>query len=356
MARWSPSGTVIVLGAGATRGASFVQPGFGCQPPLNADFFTQLQRVTTAKHQGVVSEVLREAVNLYGPNFELTLEQYFTQLETLIEMTNVVDLKKPRYTETRLKGMRRQLLNAVSAVLEESADVTKQNSTARLNPCEYHRALAESLDARDTIVSFNYDCVVDHALRSFSHGRWSARYGYGFSPPDRVEGHELWSAQNAPNGVNSSINLLKLHGSLNFFPFPEDDGDAIRLRERPYRQTGNEVYEIIPPELAKRIGERPVFTTLWQRAERAIRLAHTVVLIGFSFTPTDTHVDSFFRMALAGNQKLQRLIIANPSREDRRRIRAVFAANLSSGRTQVVQYDLFQHLAPDLEDLLTNSD
>jgi hypothetical protein len=352
MAQWSPSGIVVVLGAGATRGASFVKPGFGCQPPLNADFFTQLQRVVAAKHQGVVTEVLRDVVALYGSNFDLTLEQYFTQLETLIEMTKLVDLKKPKYSESRLEGMRRRLLNAVSAVLEESADVTKRSSKARLEPCEHHKALAEALHARDTIISFNYDCVVDHALRTYGAGKWSARYGYGFSPPDHVEGHELWSASDAPLGENSSINLLKLHGSLNFFPFPSDEGEPIRLRERPYRQTGKEVYEIIPPELAKRIGDRPVFSTLWRRAERAIRLATRVVLIGFSFTPTDTHVDSFFRMALAGNKKLERLIIANPSKSDRYRIRSVFASKLGGGRAQVVQYDRFEHLAPDLDALL----
>jgi hypothetical protein len=352
MAQWSPSGVVIVLGAGATRGASFVKPGYGCQPPLNADFFTQLQRVSAAKHQGVIAEVVRDVVSLYGPNFDLTLEQYFTQLETLREMTNLVALKNPKYSKSRLEAMRRQLLNGVSAVLEESADVAKQKSRARLEPCEYHKALVDALGPRDTIITFNYDCVIDHSLRTFGKKKWSARFGYGFSPPERVEGHELWNADDPPHGENTSINLLKLHGSLNFFPFT--DAGPIRLRERPYRQTGNEVYEIIPPEQAKRIGTRPVFGILWKRAERAIRLCHTIVLVGFSFTPTDTHVDSFFRMALAGNSNLERLIVANPSREDRRRIRSVFSTSLSSGRARVIQYERFEHLSGDLATLLAS--
>src|SRR5206468_3056679 len=51
MARWSPGRRVVVLGAGATRGAEFVvAPNdkaalLRCLPPLNADFFTQLQRI-----------------------------------------------------------------------------------------------------------------------------------------------------------------------------------------------------------------------------------------------------------------------------------------------------------------------
>jgi len=46
MPQWSPGKRVVVLGAGATRGAQFVvrppqgAAALGCLPPLNADFFT----------------------------------------------------------------------------------------------------------------------------------------------------------------------------------------------------------------------------------------------------------------------------------------------------------------------------
>lgn len=350
MARWARGDIVVVLGAGATRGASWVTDSSTVLPPLNADFFTQLQRIQARKHQGVVAEILRDVVGLYGPNFQLTLEQYFTQLESLIQMTEVT-LKNPRYTKERLERMRDRLLLGVSAVLEESADVVKQTSAAKKGGgCEHHSQIVEALSPRDTIISFNYDCVIDHALMTAGANKWSAQYGYGFPNPQRVKGFIKWQDDNAPHAANESINLLKLHGSLNFFPFPEGEDEEIRLRERTYRQTGNEKYEIVPPEFGKRF-DRPVFKTLWKRAERAVRLARRITLIGFSFTPTDTHVDSFFRTALAQNKKLEQLIIVNPSVEDRRHIRSVFASQLSRS-IRVTQFGLLKEFAPHARSLL----
>src|SRR5215813_8591177 len=85
VAPWSPGSNVVVLGAGATRGAEFVRQNSPmCLPPLNADFFTQLQRIPTAKHQPAIEGVLNDVVGLYGPDFALTLEDYFTQLEAML--------------------------------------------------------------------------------------------------------------------------------------------------------------------------------------------------------------------------------------------------------------------------------
>jgi hypothetical protein len=124
------------------------------------------------------------------------------------------------------------------------------------------------------------------------------------------------------------------------------DDDSIRLKQRPYMQTGNEVFEIVPPHFGKEI-EGEIYQALWKRAERAIRLARALVLIGFSFTPTDLHVDSLVRTALAGNGKLERLVIVNPSPTDRRRIRAVCAGALSRrDAPRVVQFDTFAEFAP----------
>lgn len=80
----SPS-TVVVLGAGATRGASFVDASKNaCLPPLDADFFTQLQRVRNPKHKELIDAVLADAYDLFGVNFKLTLETMFATIEQTI--------------------------------------------------------------------------------------------------------------------------------------------------------------------------------------------------------------------------------------------------------------------------------
>src|SRR5437762_2716971 len=78
------AGTVLLLGAGASRGAVFPNGvPHECLPPLNADFFTQLQRITEDKHSTSVRRVVKDLVQLHGSNFSLTLEDYFTELEFL---------------------------------------------------------------------------------------------------------------------------------------------------------------------------------------------------------------------------------------------------------------------------------
>ncbi|MPZ15674.1 MAG: hypothetical protein GEU73_14840 [Chloroflexi bacterium] len=356
MARWSPGERVVVLGAGATRGAEFVvAPPSGvappkCLPPLNADFFTQLQRVTTERHQEAVRAVVRDVVGIYGPNFSLTLEQYFTQLEAMLATARPAKVVAESYKPANLSSMRTSLLDALSAVLEESADVAKMDSLARRHPCSYHASLVNILEPQDTIISFNYDCVMDHALRTTGVGKWSARFGYTFPNANRVEGYSAWSAQRAPTAHNRSINLIKLHGSLNWYPFPESEREPLRLRERPYKQRGQKLYEIVPPEYVKSATARPIYPILWANAELALRRAELIAFVGFSFTPTDLDVEALFRLAMASNKKLKRVVIANPNDEHRWRIRSILATALQDGAV-VTQFDSFRDLAPHLNEL-----
>jgi hypothetical protein len=323
-----------------------------CLPPLNADFFTQLQRITVDRHQETIQGVIEDVVSLYGPNFSLTLEQYFTQLEAMLETAKSAKGLPKEFKPASLTAMRTRLLDALSATLEESADVAKQRSQARKFRCSYHDALVDVLDPQDTIISFNYDCVVDHALRERGEGKWSARFGYTFPNASRVQAFQPWNAKQAPTAQNRSINLLKLHGSLNWFPFPEVDGGPIKLRERPYKQAGQKLYEIIPPEYVKRQGSGPIYRSLWGNAELALRRAEVIAFVGFSFTPTDLDVEALFRLALAsGKRALRRVVIANPNKEHRERIRSILAPSLRDGAI-LVQFDDFRALAPHMPEVL----
>lgn len=120
--------TVFVLGAGSTRGCSFVKSIRGaCLPPLDRDFFTQLQRVRAHKHQQVIQGVIQDAVRIFGTNFDATLETMFATVE--------------------------QIRRMVQATRE-----TRSFRLAELNA-----------------LTFNYDCVIDHHLRKLGSGKWNAR-------------------------------------------------------------------------------------------------------------------------------------------------------------------------------------
>ena len=96
MVAWANGKAVVVLGAGATRGAEFVDSpdGQACVPPLNADFFTQLQRVQADNLQPDVDAVMRDVIESFGANFNLTLEEYFTHIEALLKGGSAADVEQ----------------------------------------------------------------------------------------------------------------------------------------------------------------------------------------------------------------------------------------------------------------------
>lgn len=333
-AGFRPGTRLIVFGAGATRGASF---GYTpeCQPPLNRDFFTQLQRITH-KHNKLVKEVVADVIELFDSNFQLTLEEYFTQLEFL-SATAGLATSTTRKAAGDLARKRDRLMAALSAVLETS---TNRAITSVGRGCEYHIRLVQSLRPGDVLVSFNYDCVLDDALRRAGGSAWSALHGYGFPPRRTVVGSAYWDSPTPAITPNETIYLLKLHGSLNW-QLPAGDAAEIYLKQRLHQQYGTPRFTIIPPEWNKGAREQPVFNLLWRRAFNAIQRAEQIAIVGFSFTPTDLHVESLFRLALA-KSKLRTLVIANPSFEDRQRIRRVFAGSLAANGTVVRQYDSLQ--------------
>jgi hypothetical protein len=318
------------------------------RPPLNADFFTQLQKVGT-KHRETAKAVIGDVVDLFGPNFELTLEDYFSQLESMIDATRVTPKGVARVTGADLRSRRDRLMKALAGVLEASTD----EAIRARDGCKYHKKLVEHLKARDTVISFNYDCVMDDALRRVAGGRWSAKYGYAFSRPGRVSeiGDVHWSARPSAPNAKSTIYLLKLHGSINWQLPATLEGD-ITLKQRLHAQRGTPQFTIIPPGWSKRERDEPIFEDLWRKAERALRGAKVIVVVGFSFTPTDLHVEAVVRLALARSTNLRALVIANPSRLDRARIRDVFSKQL--GRSILVrQYYGFEEFVDALPESLS---
>ena len=151
---------VFVLGAGATRGASFVDVMKNpCLPPLDSDFFTQLQRIQSAKHHETVDSVIRDTTELFGRNFAVTMEAVFTTLEHTMRMVRTTGERR-EFKYADLVRKRDNLTQAIAALFEESLC-----SGRDMLECEHHRRLVNYMVPADSIISFNYDCLVDHMLK-----------------------------------------------------------------------------------------------------------------------------------------------------------------------------------------------
>lgn len=325
--------TVFVLGAGSTRGCSFVKSIRGaCLPPLDRDFFTQLQRVRAHKHQQVIQGVIQDAVRIFGTNFDATLETMFATVEQIRRMVQATrETRSFRLAE--LNAIRRRLLLALAALFEEALTVRETDrGRTEMRKCDYmEKFVSQIIRQGDTVLTFNYDCVIDHHLRKFGSGKWNARYGYGFRLGPRgshLTGEAKWQPEK-PAKRDETVRLLKLHGSLHFWiEDPEEEEYRVTLKERPYVYQGRGMrFTIIPPEYMKRF-EAGAFRDLWNHAFKAVAKADNLVFVGYSLPMTDAHATALFRTGVRENG-LKALVVANPHREVRRRIRSVVQRGLT---------------------------
>jgi len=109
---------------------------------LNADFFTQVQRITSDSHRDTVLNLVKDAIEIYGASFDLTLEQYFTQLEAML----LTARQRPsssiasKFSVGNLTSKRTRLLEALSAILEESAEAGRGPTSHGLLKCKARRS------------------------------------------------------------------------------------------------------------------------------------------------------------------------------------------------------------------------
>lgn len=204
--------------------------------------------------------------------------------------------------------------------------------------CTLHQRLANNLSDGDTVISFNYDLLMDTALMSTR--RWSPNLGYGLQFKAIISNGKYLPAQ---PGNPPKITLLKLHGSLNWlygvsawstiygYSIPNGQ-DIFLLREinhevlaKPidiagkYEHTENKIpYDLFslivaplankPYELLPKSTNQP-----WHRANKEIQLADEIVIIGYSIPESDLRSHDLIKAATMGSRHPEFVIVdSNP--------------------------------------------
>jgi hypothetical protein len=229
--------------------------------------------------------------------------------------------------------------------------------------CDYHNAIANWLTPQDHIISFNYDLLIDRALRT--RGDWFPDNGYG------VTFHRLGARKyddvvwRRPLRREASVVLLKPHGSLNWL-YPRDSWETVfhrDLRGGKVRQGPNllfcldeiypnferdhPVYEwwerydykyrgymydlhsvIVPPTLSKpyRAFERLIGTVWAKMLLTLLKLTEELFLVGYSIRPDDARTWWLFRKVGAESESLKRIVVVDPSDAVYERACAAFGA------------------------------
>lgn len=333
---------VVLLGAGASRGASCFNDKL-IKAPLDTDFFEVLQRV---RHKNPLLQTFSEfQKNEFGDGIQPRMEELFTKLEALKEFHSNLNINRG----PRIKKYDKHLSKFVEMTAALFHEIFLDASGNPLS-CDYHKALAKALNAGDTIITFNYDCLIDSSLKNHAGIQWDTKSGYGLKV-DR--GAEYWHTSTGIRGrrPQKPIQLLKLHGSLNWDRSGQLNTTSIdiSLRLDPYETTNRHHSEIVPPVWNKTVSNDEVFKTLWKLARLVLPTGAILVVAGYSVPQTDLLSQALIRVAAQErSQKLTHLVVVNPDQQARMKLIELVKPGLSS-RTVIVELSFMK----ELQELLT---
>lgn len=169
----------------------------------------------------------------------------------------------------------------------------------------------------DTIISFNYDLVIEATATLYNYIRSERRPEWRRETGEYLRLNTIFGKENLisepignfflKNGnpafcynveifsqEERAIKLLKLHGSIN------------------WKSASSGETFIVPPTWNK---SDPEVRKLWDLAYQELIGAKRIIIIGYSFPETDIYVKSLLALALNENKILQNIYFVNPDTE-----------------------------------------
>jgi hypothetical protein len=127
-----------------------------------------------------------------------------------------------------------------------------------------------------------------------------------FGRSNEYNGTLLTPVQGAPEDGALEIDLLKLHGSLNF-------PARVMRGSRGSHSIATSLDDpfIMPPVFNKQSGGHQ--QSIWKRALEHLRGAKNVVIVGYSLPKTDIYMQYFLKAALGPNVNLNKIFVFDPA-------------------------------------------
>jgi NAD-dependent SIR2 family protein deacetylase len=324
---------VYILGAGASADAG---------APLMWNFLRKARELLDNPKSGLSQDARErfQRVFEYRASLYPALRKIKIDLDNIEELFGLVDMAK-QFGDEEADAMRKDLIYLIACTLEKL--ILLEYSKGVIHPSDTYSRFAKMLSEtwkkwwtssdvakRDSIITFNYDVALDHALSFHELG-----YTYGLpSSKSHLDMHLL----------------LKLHGSLNWGIceqcgniqevglIPPGYIDKLRLIAGSEKQKvdfspSSIVYQtkcskcdkgdteetltplIVPPTWNKGDYHRHV-QPVWEHALKELRSAYRIIIIGYSMPETDTFFKHLLVLALAENEEIQELIVINPAKDE----------------------------------------
>lgn len=340
-----PRPMVILFGAGATRAAFENRP----PPPLDTDFFEIAGQLSDRGTEKLAQRVAKNVYDIYQHVTGVGLEEFYRDIETRLVLSGFAR------TANRPKDWEKQktdLEELIRRVIIHTTCELKSGQTATPIRSSIHERILSKLQPKDTIVTFNYDTVIEESMPDGSP-LWTPNGGYGV--PVSGSTHE-WTKhwrkyRHVDENQKSKVKLLKLHGSINWTLYKNS---KIRLKHRPYvmrtkkkGQPKSETIAFLPPGWRKKVDQNP-YNSLWAKARLAMEQCKSLVIIGYSLPETDLIAKALFleinRKRRSRNNFLKELHIADTSEITKKRLIELFYPALGA-HGSVFRYDSASNLA-----------
>ncbi len=290
---------VIILGAGASAADG---------APLQAGLFRKYAEIVQRNSNNLIHASsegeLRTFFDLFwGADIDSSnlATQHFPTFEEALGLLEMANLRGDFFkgfggmqTEaTRAQEMRAHLANLIAVVLNDALQ----------GPPIMHSSLIDRMQGlgwmdKTTFVSFNYDLLVDNAVRN----------SLNVDPDYAVTFRSVENASPATAGAKQP-SLLKIHGSLNWLFCPTCNqldcyhGQKIvaEIAHDPARMPCNVCQEprvpiLVPPTFFK-VMSNFYLQQIWRQAEEKLRNADHLIFCGYSFPDADLHFKYLLKRA-----------------------------------------------------------
>jgi hypothetical protein len=339
-----PHPVLVLFGAGATR-AAFEEGS--PPPPLEGDFFEIATQIKGRGTPELAKKVAKDVYALYDKTTGVGLEQYYRDIETRLELSGFAkSANRPKDWNVR----RRNLDELIRRVLIQTT-CEMGAGAARVKPSKFHQTVFAKLKKGDTLVTFNYDTLIEESIQS-KNPIWTPRDGYGIDVTGITHdwAKKWFVTRDIKRSQNAQIELLKLHGSLNW---RLNQNNKVKLKQRPYAvksKKGKADFEeaaFLPPGWHKRVNRRP-YNAIWHKARLQLEKCRSLVIIGYSLPETDLIARALFlevvRLRKTRKRYIKEFHIADVSEVTRKRLIDLFIPALGPEGI-VFRYDGAKELA-----------
>jgi hypothetical protein len=330
-----PKSTLFIVGAGCSKNYDHSRNGIQkLVSPTNNDFFKMAKIVLQVLGVDEASEkplmnLLKRICLMKGLRYNNTYEFLSDSvLDNLEDIMTSIEIHSSLFESRNVIWNNRHPYNVLVELIAFTISHALKGGL-----CSSHRELARLMTRDDVIVDFNYDLLLDDALRS---EKKLDDYGYEINFARAFqEGNWVKPEEKVRN-----INILKLHGSFNWLKcidcssilllrdpkiaLPKFSVDSLSQIKCPRcDEKGSLKRLIIPPIQTKEYNVEP-YNLLWKIASKRISRVSRIAFLGYSFSNTDFATTTLLRQ-IYNYVQVEKLgiHIMNPDRDTETRLKAI---------------------------------